>query len=156
MFMSVPKKSILKAALPLFVLFTAWLTCGKTVIVGGLAGVVLRLLPFPVLILAAKKGLLGKAAVVALAAAYLLAGGVYLLRTNNRTQKSCNIADGVYHAVYETDPGAMGHRTYHYLTYYSLAESDLLTLRLLRSEESFRYDDFIPQPWVKNNGGTES
>lgn len=131
----------------LFVLFIAWLTYGKTVIVGGLAGVILWLLPFPLLTIGAEKGMLGRAAVIVLAAVYLLWGGLFLIRASVRTQRGCVLSGGVYHAVYEIDPGAMGRRSYRYLTYYSLIESDLLTLRLLRSEESFRYDDYVPQPW---------
>lgn len=141
------KRKASGAALLSFVLLIAWLTYGKTVIVGGLAGVVLWLLPFPVLTVAAEKQLLGRAAVVVLTAVYLLWGGVCLLRANVRTLRGCALAGGVYHVVYEIDPGAMGRRSYRYLTYYSLIESDLLTLRLLRSEESFRYDDYVPQPW---------
>ena len=140
---------IKSAALALSVLLILWADFGGYVVIGGLCGVMMWLLPPLLMIVGAEKRLLGRAAVILLAAAYLLAGGVYLLRASSRTVRECALKDGVYHLVYETDAGAVGHRAYHYLTYYSFAESDLLTLRLRRSEDSYRYDDFIPRPWAE-------
>lgn len=70
---------------------------------------------------------------------YLLTGAVFLIRTDSsrivRQQKN-----GRYtYVTYEINPGAMGHLSYIDKVYYSLIDTDFLTVRIVRSTKNYRY-----------------
>ncbi|MDE5771694.1 MAG: hypothetical protein K2I06_08745 [Ruminococcus sp.] len=70
---------------------------------------------------------------------YLLTGVVFLIREDSWRvieQKK----DGRYiYVTYEINPGAMGHLSYMDNVYYSLLDTDLLTMRILKSTKNYRY-----------------
>lgn len=70
---------------------------------------------------------------------YLLMGVVFLIREDSWRvieQKK----DGRYiYITYEINPGAMGHMSYIDKVYYSLVDTDLLTVRIVKSTKHHRY-----------------
>lgn len=70
---------------------------------------------------------------------YLLTGAVFLIRADSRRfveqQK-----DGRYiYITYEINAGAMSHISYMDNVYYSLIDTDLLTVRIVKSTKHYRY-----------------
>lgn len=69
---------------------------------------------------------------------YLLTGVIFLIRQDNRVVEQKK--DGRYiYITYEINPGAMGHLSYMDNVYYSLVDTDLLTVRILKSSKHYRY-----------------
>lgn len=70
---------------------------------------------------------------------YLFTGVVFLIREDSWRvieQKK----DGRYiYVTYEINPGAMGHLSYMDNVYYSLLDTDFLTVRILKSTKNYRY-----------------
>lgn len=70
---------------------------------------------------------------------YLVTGAVFLIRQDSRRvvgQKK----DGRYiYITYEINPGAMGHISYADKVYYNLLDTDLLTVRIVKSTKHYRY-----------------
>ncbi len=70
---------------------------------------------------------------------YLLTGAVFLIREDSREVIE-KTSDGRYiYIIYEINPGAMGHLSYMDNVYYSLVDTDLLTVRILKSSKHYRY-----------------
>lgn len=68
---------------------------------------------------------------------YLLTGVIFLIRQDNRVVEQKK--DGRYiYITYEINPGAMGHLSYMDNVYYSLVDTDLLTVRILKSSKHYR------------------
>jgi len=70
---------------------------------------------------------------------YLLTGAVFLIRENSRTVISQTKNNRYIYVTYEINPGAMGHLSYVDKDYYSLIDTDLLTVRIVKSSEHYRY-----------------
>ncbi|MDE6425016.1 MAG: hypothetical protein K2K89_02615 [Ruminococcus sp.] len=69
---------------------------------------------------------------------YLVTGAIFLIRQDNRIVSQNK--DGRYiYITYEINPGAMGHLSYMDNVYYSLIDTDLLTVRIVKSTKHYRY-----------------
>ncbi|MDE6775578.1 MAG: hypothetical protein K2J37_04720 [Ruminococcus sp.] len=72
---------------------------------------------------------------------YGLSGGLFWISENNSGRnkiEQTNVGKYIY-VTYELNPGAMGHFSYEDRVYYSLIDTDLLTVRILKSSEHYRY-----------------
>ncbi|MCM1314865.1 MAG: hypothetical protein NC205_08385 [Prevotella sp.] len=70
--------------------------------------------------------------------AYIMTGAVFLIRQDNRIVSQNK--DGRYiYITYEINPGAIGHLSYMDNVYYSLIDTDLLTVRIVKSTKHYRY-----------------
>ncbi|MDE5557932.1 MAG: hypothetical protein K2J32_09645 [Ruminococcus sp.] len=70
---------------------------------------------------------------------YLLTGVVFLIREDGR-RVIRKTSDGRYtYITYEVNPGAMGHLSYIDNVYYSLIDTDLLNVRIVKSTKHHRY-----------------
>ncbi|MDE5621285.1 MAG: hypothetical protein K2O29_00025 [Ruminococcus sp.] len=70
---------------------------------------------------------------------YLLTGVVFLIREDSRKVVSQNKNDKYIYVTYEINPGAMGHLSYEDRVYYSLIDTDLLTVCIVKESEHYRY-----------------
>lgn len=70
---------------------------------------------------------------------YLLTGAVFLIREDSRRVISQRKNNRYIYVTYEINPGAMGHLSYEDSVYYSLIDTDLLTVRILKSSKHYRY-----------------
>lgn len=100
---------------------------------------------FPVLIvlniLSLKKyrKLFNKLMIVMFMFVYMVTGAVSLIREDSRTVVSQNKNDQYIYVTYEINPGAMGHLSYEDRVYYSLIDTDLLTVRIVKESRHYRY-----------------
>lgn len=69
---------------------------------------------------------------------YLLTGAIFLIRQNNRVVGQTKNGRYIY-ITYEINPGAMGHLSYIDKVYYVLIDTDLLTVRIVKNSEHYRY-----------------
>ncbi len=83
-----------------------------------------------------------KAAVIACMILYVLAGALFALReyTSARTVKGEYTNGSEYIVAYELNAGAMSHISYEKRTYFNIADTPLIKVRLLK-EDNF-YDSF--------------
>lgn len=70
---------------------------------------------------------------------YLVTGAVFLIREDSRKVISQSKNNRYINVTYEINPGAMGHLSYEDSVYYSLIDTDLLTVRIVKSSEHYRY-----------------
>lgn len=70
---------------------------------------------------------------------YLVTGAVSLIREDSRKVISQSKNNRYIYVTYEINPGAMGHLSYEDSVYYSLIDTDLLTVRIVKSSEHYRY-----------------
>lgn len=70
---------------------------------------------------------------------YLLTGAVFLIREDSRRVISQSKNNRYIYVTYEINPGAMGHLSYEDRVYYSFVDTDLLTVRIVKSSEHYRY-----------------
>lgn len=70
---------------------------------------------------------------------YLLTGAVFLIREDSRRVISQSKTNRYIYVTYEINPGAMGHLSYEDRVYYSFVDTDLLTVRIVKSSEHYRY-----------------
>ncbi|MDE6665029.1 MAG: hypothetical protein K2K14_02410 [Ruminococcus sp.] len=70
---------------------------------------------------------------------YLLTRVVFLIREDSRKVIEKTSDDRYIYITYEMNPGAMGHLSYMDNVYYSLVDTDLLTVHILKSSKHYRY-----------------
>lgn len=70
---------------------------------------------------------------------YLLTGAVFLIREDSRRVISQSKNNRYIYVTYEINPGAMGHLSYEDRIYYSFVDTDLLTVRIVKSSKHYRY-----------------
>lgn len=71
---------------------------------------------------------------------YGVSGGLFWISENSGRKKIEQTNFGKYiYVTYELNPGAMGHLSYEDRIYYSLIDTDLLTVRIVKSSEHYRY-----------------
>lgn len=70
---------------------------------------------------------------------YLVTGAVFLIREDSRRVISQSKSNRYIYVTYEINPGAMGHLSYEDRVYYSFVDTDLLTVRIVKSSEYYRY-----------------
>lgn len=70
---------------------------------------------------------------------YLVTGAVFLIREDSRRVISQTKNNRYIYVTYEINPGAMGHLSYEDKVYYSLVDTDLLTVRIVKSSKHYRY-----------------
>lgn len=70
---------------------------------------------------------------------YLVTGAVFLIREDSRRVISQTKNNRYIYLTYEINPGAMGHLSYEDRVYYSLVDTDLLSVRIVKSSEHYRY-----------------
>ncbi len=70
---------------------------------------------------------------------YLLTGVFFLIREDSRKVVSQTKNNRHIYVTYEINPGAMGHLSYEDRVYYSLIDTDLLTVRIVKESEHYRY-----------------
>lgn len=70
---------------------------------------------------------------------YLVTGAVFLIREDSRRVISQSKSNRYIYVTYEINPGAMGHLSYEDRVYYSFVDTDLLTVRIVKSSEHYRY-----------------
>lgn len=70
---------------------------------------------------------------------YLVTGAVFLIREDSRRVISQTKNNRYIYVTYEINSGAMGHLSYEDRVYYSLVDTDLLTVRIVKSSKHYRY-----------------
>lgn len=70
---------------------------------------------------------------------YLVTGAVFLIRDDSRKVISQTKNNRCIYVTYEINPGAMGHLSYEDRVYYSLVDTDLLAVRIVKSSKYYRY-----------------
>lgn len=70
---------------------------------------------------------------------------IFLIRENSSGRKIIyNKKSGRYiYQIDEINPGAMGHLAYEKKIYYSLIDTEFLTIQIVKECENYRYLDFI-------------
>ncbi len=70
---------------------------------------------------------------------YLSTGVIFLIREDGRKIINQIKSDKYIYLTYEVNPGAMGHISYIDKVYYSLIDTDFLTVRIVKNEKHYRY-----------------
>ena len=70
---------------------------------------------------------------------YLFTGMVFLIREDSWRVIEQKKDSRYIYITYEVNPGAMGHFSYIDNVYYSLVDTDLLNVRILKSSKHYRY-----------------
>ena len=70
---------------------------------------------------------------------YLSTGVIFLIREDGRKIINQIKSDKYIYLTYEVSPGAMGHISYIDKVYYSLIDTDFLTVRIVKNEKHYRY-----------------
>lgn len=69
---------------------------------------------------------------------YIITGAVFLIRADNRTISQHKEGRYIY-TTYELNPGAMGHISYMDKVYYSLIDTYLITVHIVKNTKHYRY-----------------
>lgn len=70
---------------------------------------------------------------------YVVSGGIFLIREDGRRIIHETKTDNYIYITYEINPGAMSHISYEDIKYYSIIDTDLLTVRIVKSSKHHRY-----------------
>lgn len=70
---------------------------------------------------------------------YIMTGAVFLIREDSREVIGKTVDGRYIYVTYEINPGAMSHISYIDKVYYSLIDTDLLTVRIVNSTKHYRY-----------------
>lgn len=71
--------------------------------------------------------------------AYIMTGAVFLIRADSRKVIGKTVDGRYIYITYEINAGAMSHISYMDNVYYSLIDTDLLTVRIVKSTKHYRY-----------------
>lgn len=131
----------------LFVLldvFSILVACGSIIEIKGIIAYFIFMVPLVIniLFLWKKYGKLFKRLLILFfIVLYLLTGAIFLIRQNNEVVKVVEMKkNGKYiYVTYEINPGAMGQLSYIDKVYYILIDTDLLTVRIVKNSEHYRY-----------------
>ena len=131
----------------LIVLAGMWLICGRLVMVEGLGKFILWLIPMAAVVTLKDRKLISAGAGAVLIVLYLVIG-IAMSSAAARPIRSGHIGKD-HCAVYELNPGAMGHTSYRLIRYNDVVSCkifgvNMLTVRILNSARIYRSLDGLP------------
>lgn len=136
------EKVIKLALLILFDIISIVIACGRFLEIKGIIAYFIFAVPVVLNVVLSKKynKIFQKVVLSLMMFMYIITGAFVLIRENSGVRVIEQKKNGKYiYITYEINPGAMGHLSYEDRTYYSLIDTDLLTVRIVKKSRHYRY-----------------